>query len=88
MRRALLVALACAIGGFAGSAGAQPTSVAADVVADTTWGGAANPCPIILQQPIFVKNGATLTILPGCIVRGQPRTGAVRPASSPAPPAR
>jgi hypothetical protein len=41
---------------------------------DTTWSG-----EIILQQPIFVKNGATLTITPGTIVRGQPRTGPVIP---------
>jgi hypothetical protein len=72
MRKAMLaVALGCA--GIAGAASAQ-TVVSADVTTNTTWGGAANPSPIILQQPIFVKNGAILTILPGTIVRGQPRT--------------
>ncbi|MCG8589593.1 MAG: hypothetical protein MJE66_09905 [Proteobacteria bacterium] len=62
---------------MATSAGAQ-TVVGADVTTDTTWCGAANPSPIILEQPIFVKDGATLTILPGCIVRGQPRTQPVQ----------
>jgi len=79
MRRSIThLALALAVAGLAGSASAQ-TVVAADVVVDTTWGGAANPSPIILQQPIFVRSGATLTILPGTIVRGQPRSGPVVP---------
>lgn len=47
------------------------TVVSTDIVADTTWSGT-----VILQQPIFVKNGATLTIQPNTIVRGQPRTAA------------
>jgi hypothetical protein len=68
--------------GFAGSANAQPcgttvgvndASVANDSIAvDTVWGG-ANPSPICLEAPIFVQAGATLEILPGTIVRGQPR---------------
>ncbi|MEZ4331633.1 MAG: PEP-CTERM sorting domain-containing protein [Myxococcota bacterium] len=44
---------------------------------DTTWSG-----EVILAQPIFVKSGATLTIDPGTIVRGQPRTAAVLPGST------
>lgn len=53
---------------------------------NTTWTtGTANPaarvfaCPIILNEPIFVEGGATLSIASGCIVRGQPRSGAVTP---------
>lgn len=56
------------------------------ISANTTWTtGAANPaqriyaCPIILNEPIFVENNATLTITAGCIVRGQPRQAAVTP---------
>jgi hypothetical protein len=45
--------------------------VNADITTDTTWSG-----QIVLEKPIFVKSGATLTILPGTIVRGQPRTSA------------
>ena len=74
MRRAILTTLALALaGGFAGSASAQ-TVVNADVTANTTWSGT-----VVLQRPIFVKNGATLTIAAGTIVRGQPRTAAVAP---------
>jgi hypothetical protein len=54
-------------------AGDVPLVVAADVTTNTTWSGT-----VILQQPIFVRNGAILTILPGTIVRGQPRTAAVQ----------
>ena len=75
MRILSLTALvAFALAGLAANAGAQ-TVVTANVTANTTWGGAANPSPIVLQNPIFVTNNATLTILPGTIVRGQPRTG-------------
>ena len=45
-----------------------PSWPAGDITANTTWSGT-----IVLQSPVFVKNGATLTILPGTIVRGQPR---------------
>jgi len=57
---------------FAASALAQ-TVVSGNVTTDTTWSGT-----VVLQQPIFVNNGATLTIQPGTIVRGQPRTAAVQ----------
>jgi len=53
-------------------AGDVPLVVSTNVTTNTTWSGT-----VILQQPIFVKNGAILTILPGTIVRGQPRTAAV-----------
>jgi hypothetical protein len=76
MKRKKLVALAIALAGAASGANAQ-TFVNADVTTNTTWGGGPNPSPIILQKPIFVKNGAILTILPGTDVRGQPRSGPV-----------
>jgi hypothetical protein len=52
-----------------------------NLTADTTWGGGANPGPICLEEPIYigepaVSDPAVLTILPGTIVRGQPRRGA------------
>jgi hypothetical protein len=80
-KRTTLVAVALALAGLAGGASAQ-TVVNADVTVNTTWCSGGNPSPIILQRPIFVKDGATLTILPGCIVRGQPRTGPVVPGST------
>jgi hypothetical protein len=77
MKSKKLLALAVALAGAASGASAQ-TLVNADVTANTTWCSGANPGPIILQKPVFVKNGAILTILPGCDVRGQPRTAAVQ----------
>lgn len=53
------------------SALSAQTLVTADVTTDTIWSG-----EIVLDGPIFVKSDATLTILPGTIVRGQPRRGA------------
>lgn len=76
MKRILLAGLGLALAAVTGEASAQ-TSVGADVTTNTTWNLAGSP--YILQQPIFVKNGATLTIAPGVIVRGQPRTAAVQP---------
>jgi len=78
MRTKLMASLAVAIAAVAGGAEAE-TLVSADITVNTTWGSGANLCPIVLENPIFVKSGATLTILPGCIVRGQPRTGPVVP---------
>jgi len=72
MEKKLLTALAIAAFGIAGTASAQ-TVVGADVTTNTSWSG-----EIVLQQPIFVKNGARLTIQPGTIVRGQPRTQATQ----------
>jgi hypothetical protein len=82
-RKSLIAAFAFALAGFAGSAGAQPLVVNADVVVDTTWGdNLPLESEIVLQRPIFVKDGATLRILPGVIVRGQPRSGPVIPNST------
>jgi hypothetical protein len=75
MRKGLLAAVAVALAGIAGGASAQIVVQAADITTNTTWGD--NETEVILQQPIFVKNGATLTILPGTIIRGQPRSGPV-----------
>lgn len=75
MQKRAFAAFALALAGFAGGANAQIVIQAVDITVDTTWGD--NETEVVLQQPIFVKNGATLTILPGVIVRGQPRTGPV-----------
>lgn len=86
-----LAAAAAALAGVgvAGQASAQCATVrgnatdgaATVITVDEEWGGAANPSPICLEEPIFIGNAgvpdsATLTILPGTIVRGQPRRGA------------
>jgi hypothetical protein len=80
MRKSLIAAFALALAGFTGAAGAQPLVVNADITTDTTWGdNLPLESQIVLDRPIFVKDGATLRILPGVIVRGQPRSGAVVP---------
>jgi hypothetical protein len=71
-----LAALALVLGGLAVSASAQ-TVINADVITNTTWG----PGEVVLDRPIFVR-GATLTIQPGTVVRGQPRTAAVSTVST------
>lgn len=48
------------------------TLVTSDITSNTTWSG-----EIVLDGTTFVHSGATLTILPGTIVRGQPRTAGV-----------
>ena len=44
---------------------ATVTTVSTDVLTNTTWSGVVK-----LQNKIYVKNNATLTILPGTIIRG------------------
>lgn len=56
MQKFRLAALTLAVVGLAAGANAQ-TIVSTDVITNTTWGGGANPSPIILQNPIFVKAG-------------------------------
>ena len=83
MLRKFFVSALLALGAAAGGSSAlAQTVVTTDITVNTTWGGAANPSPIILQQTLFVKNGAILTILPGTIIRGQPRQAAVVPGST------
>ncbi len=77
MRTALLTTLGVALAGIvAGTASAQITEVNGNVTTNTTW--CDNETTMVLNGPIFVKGGATLTILPPCIVRGQPRTAAAQ----------
>lgn len=91
MRKSLaaLATAGLAVGGFATQAGAAPcgtivgdasNGTATTITTDTTWGGGANPGPICLEEPIYIGDGSpggstVLTILPGTIVRGQPRRG-------------
>lgn len=68
MKKLLLTSIASA---FALSAVHAQTVVSSDITADVTWSGT-----VILDGTIYVKNNAALTILPGTIVRGQPRSAA------------
>src|SRR5262245_58424916 len=70
MRRLLLATLAVSLAVLPGLRADAQTVVNTNVTVDTTWNGT-----IVLDGAIFVKSGATLTIDPGTIVRGQPRTG-------------
>jgi len=81
MRKLMIASFALALTGLAGGAGAA-TLVTSDVTTDTTWGPPGSGATVeepVLDRPIFVKSGATLTILAGTVVRGQPRTAAVQP---------
>lgn len=87
----LLLSLALALSANAQVAAVCPTGSCTiwntDIVAPTTWcdggalsGGTAQTSgTIILDRPIFVSS--KLTILPGCVVRGQIRTAAFAPAT-------
>jgi len=44
---------------------ATTTTVSTDVTTNTTWSGV-----VLLQNKVYVKNNATLTIAPGTIIRG------------------
>jgi hypothetical protein len=48
---------------------ATSTTVSANITSNTTWSGV-----ILLQNKIYVKNNATLTIAPGTIIRGDKLT--------------
>ncbi len=69
MKKLLITTVALAL---AGGASAQTSVPAGDITTNTTWSG-----EIVMEGPVFVKDGATLTILAGTIVRGQPRTAAI-----------
>jgi hypothetical protein len=79
MLRKFTAALALAtVGIFAvGNSASALVSVSSNVTTDTVWGDDPGEDEILLEEPIFVTSGATLTILPGVIVRGQPRSGPV-----------
>ncbi len=49
--------------------GATTKTVDADITSNTTWSGI-----ILLKNKVYVKNGATLTIEPGTIIRGDKTT--------------
>lgn len=49
--------------------GATTTTVSADITTNTTWSGIVR-----LENKVYVKNGATLTIQPGTIIRGDKNT--------------
>lgn len=68
MKKLLIPSLAASL---AFSAANAQTVVSSDITTDTTWSGT-----VVLDGTIFVKNNAALTILPGTIVRGQPRSAA------------
>ncbi len=90
MTQKLIAALAGALGGLllavtpasaqdcdsGTTVGDALDGVAEAITTSTTWGDVTNPGPICLEEPIYVTNGAVLTITDGTIVRGQPRRGA------------
>ncbi len=76
MKRIAFGAIAIGLG-LAVDASAQIVCQDTNITVDTTWGD--DETEVVLELPIFVKSGATLTILPGTIVRGQPRSGPVIP---------
>ncbi|MEY3084280.1 MAG: hypothetical protein RL037_460 [Bacteroidota bacterium] len=47
------------------------TTVSSDITTNTTWSGV-----VLMQNKIYVKNNATLTIAPGTIIRGDKATQA------------
>ena len=68
-----LITSACLAGFAAASASAAVIEITSDITTDTTWTSAND---YVLTDIIYVKNGATLTIEPGTIIRGEPEDGA------------
>src|SRR5262245_20853436 len=73
MKQAKYILIACitaALGGWgvSGSVQAATVFVNADITVSETW--TANN-EYVLQLPVYVKSGATLTIEPGTVVRGE-----------------
>src|SRR5512134_164742 len=60
------------------TAQAATIHIGADITTSQTW-TADNE--YILTQPIYVTSGATLTIEPGTVVRGEPTSGANDPGT-------
>ncbi len=72
LKAAGAVALAAGVWGLGtGRADAATINVTTDITASETW-TADNE--YILTQPIYVASGATLTIEPGTVVRGEPQS--------------
>jgi hypothetical protein len=71
MNKKLLTSL-LTVSGLAACGLSAQTIASGDITSDTTWSGT-----VIMDGAVFVKDGATLTINSGTIVRGQPRTSAV-----------
>jgi hypothetical protein len=71
MKKSIYKMLAAALvaGGFAFSASAQ-TNITSNITADATWDAAGSP--YILQDIIYVTNGADLTVEAGTTIQGWP----------------
>lgn len=69
MKKLLTHALAYSVAATAASAAI--VKVNSDLTVDTTWSSANE---YILQDIIYVRNNATLTIEPGTVVRGEPKS--------------
>jgi hypothetical protein len=76
--RKLITALTLSATSLGAASAFGQTTINADITGPTTWTTAGSP--YILEGPIFVRDGGTLTIQPGVIVRGQPRNGGTLPA--------
>lgn len=65
-----ILALMCAAAAMAGANGANAATIniGADIATDTTW---TSNNVYVLQQPIFITNGATLTVHAGTVIRGE-----------------
>ena len=70
--------LICAATAAASATSAATILVSNDIVSSETW---FSTNVYELDKPIYVTNGATLTIEPGTIVRGQPNGGANDPGA-------
>jgi hypothetical protein len=79
MRRALIAGLAIALAGSAGSAGAAVLKIVGPITTSVSL-NAANE--YILEGGVFIKNGGSLTIPAGTVIRGEPRSGPVIAGSS------
>ena len=51
--------------------GAPTTTVSSDITSNTTWAAGSI---VLIQNKVFVKNNAVLTIEPGVIIRGDKTT--------------
>ena len=60
--------LGAALGACSSAVHAVTNNVTADIAVDTTWLGTNT---YVLKTVVFVTNGATLTIQPGTIIRGE-----------------